>query len=195
VISTCPVEDIGLLAGKPLQVVRLGSSQTPLISDLSPLKDAPLKSFTLYGSRVKDLSPLAGKELNTLSLSGSPISDLKPVAGMPLMTVQLSSLEVTNLAPLKGSALQRVELQNLQVKELKPLAGCPLTYLQIKNMPKLVDAQSIPDYFPDLTDLLLHESQAKPEMIGRLAALKKLTLYTAASPDGVVVPVSSFKKP
>jgi serine/threonine-protein kinase len=189
------VGDISLLAGKPLKSVSLGSSKATLIRDLTPLKDAPLVEFSLYDSRVKDLTPLAGKEIARLTLCNSPITDLKPMEGMPLRSVNMVSLDVTDLTPLKNPLLQRLEMENLPVKELKPLAGCPLSCLRIYKMPNLTDVQNIPDYFPDLVELVIHKSYVKPEMIKRLKSLKKLSVYSEENPDRAkAVPLDSFRK-
>ncbi len=169
-----------------------------MINELTPLKNAPLKSFVLTVSRVKDLTPLAGKAINTIEIHHSPITDLKPLAGMPLMSVLLENIDVMDLSPLKGDILQTLDLRQLSAKELKPLDGCPLVFLRIRNMPKLTDGQNIPDYFPDLEELHLPESMIKPELINRLKGLKKLKKLMACSDQDYTsraVPLDTGKKP
>ena len=193
-IRNCPVEDLSLLAGKPLRALGIGSLTDPVIHDISVVKGFDLLTFELEGSSVKDLSPLAGKALNKIALYRSPISDLTPLAGMPLREVRLWGLTVTDLTPIKNELLQRLELDSLPVKELKPLVGCPLQSLRVTNMPKLMDAQNIPDYFPDIQDLMVMESLAKPELLNRMKNLKKLTVFAPGEVVGRVVPVNAIKK-
>jgi hypothetical protein len=70
----------------------------------------PLKRLTVPFTRVSDLSPLKGAPLEVLWLFWAPVTDLSPLKGMRLKQVGLTDSQVTDLSPLKGMPLTHLWL-------------------------------------------------------------------------------------
>lgn len=77
------VSSLAPLRGMPLKIVRFGGIGMS-ISDLSPLRDAPLTHLICTSPALSDLSPLAGKELISLDIQGTKVTDIRIAADMPL---------------------------------------------------------------------------------------------------------------
>jgi Leucine-rich repeat (LRR) protein len=112
-----------------MPLVRLYLSYTD-VSDLSPLKGAPLDELNIIGTEVSDLSPLEGSRLRMLWLSECPVTDITPLAKLPLESVTLAKTEVSDLSPLKGHpTLRRLHIAETEVTELTPIKWLKLTRL------------------------------------------------------------------
>src|SRR5262249_50631871 len=101
----------------------LGCDHQPL-RDLSILAGAGISQFTLHGSEeVSDLSPLKELPLKKLALSSDSIKDLESLRGLKLEVLWFHSTQVSDISPLRNMPLKRLEL-NLcdQIKDLTPLA-------------------------------------------------------------------------
>jgi Leucine-rich repeat (LRR) protein len=71
------------------------------LTDLEPLRNAPLKEVWLTDTPVRDLGPLARAPLVQLDLRRSAINSLDPLRGSPVETLFLDGcLQLEDLAPL-----------------------------------------------------------------------------------------------
>ncbi len=70
------------------------------LSDLTPLRDMPIKSLEIFNTAVSDLSPLRGMPLQRISLAHTSVADLSPLHGMALTSIHCEGSKVTDLAPL-----------------------------------------------------------------------------------------------
>ncbi len=77
------VSNLQPLAGKPLEELVLA----PEVSDLGPLRGAPLRILDARGAEVSDLSPLAGLPLRVLRAEGCPVRDFRPIESLPHLEV------------------------------------------------------------------------------------------------------------
>lgn len=109
----------------------LDLSNNPELTDLSPLKDAPLSSLGIDATGVTDLSPLRSLKLKTLYARNTPLKDLSPLAGMPLESLWLSNSQVDDLSSLRELRLKNLYLNKCQVSDLSPLKTMPLQVLEI----------------------------------------------------------------
>ncbi len=140
-ITSASLRDLTPLAGLPhLQTVVCsglgpGLPAQALLSDLAPLRNAPLLAVTLRHTRVSDLSPLAGKPLERLTVSHARVRDLSPLRGMPLKELVLERLPVRDVTPLAGLPIESLTLSWTEVEDLSPLAGLPLKLLNIAGTP------------------------------------------------------------
>jgi internalin A len=105
------------------------------ISDLSPLKEMPLRELDLQNNPVTDLSPLQGLPLEALYLEGTQVSDLRPLKGMSLRVLYLSGTKVSDLSPLRGVPLRELNLLGTPVTDLGPLYGAPLEIAWLNDTP------------------------------------------------------------
>jgi hypothetical protein len=90
------VDDLRPLRGLP-QLRMLDLTCNHRVSDLSALKDLPLRDLRLWGCQhVRDLSPLRDIPLSTLILGGGcGVKDLTPVERMELVSVVVSPQDIT----------------------------------------------------------------------------------------------------
>ncbi len=146
--------DLSSLKGLPLAQLYFGWNQD--VSDLSPLREMPLKDLLFFGTQVEDLSPLQGMKLTSLMCNVTKVSDLSPLRGMPLTVLycdethvaDLSPLrdmsltrlnvnycqDIADLSPLKGMKLSMLSCAGTQVSDLSPLQGMPLTWLDCRRL-------------------------------------------------------------
>ena len=152
---TNEVQYLQPLKGAPLEEFFAPQS---LVSDLTPLMGAPLRSVIVYGSRyIADLGPLRGMPLQELNLQGTLVSDLSPLEGMPLQKLYLNSCRrvrdlgpltglplvelycsgrgITDLSALRGMPLKGLVCQTTGVEDLSPLRGAPLEHLTCTRCP------------------------------------------------------------
>jgi hypothetical protein len=124
----------------------LDLSTNPQLTDLSPLKDAPLSSLSIDGTAVTDLSPLKGLQLKHLYARNTPLKDLSPLQGMSLETLWLSGSQVEDLASLRELRLKSLYLNKCKVTDLSPLKDMPLQNLEIAFTPvtDLAPLQGLP---------------------------------------------------
>ena len=117
----CP--DISELRGLP--VTSFGS-KSPSLHDLSPLAGAPLRMVGLgYPCGVSDLSPLRCAPLERLSIEHTPVADISMLRDMPLRGVFLEQTPVTDVSVLADiPTLEEVQLppgaKNVEVLRKHP---------------------------------------------------------------------------
>ena len=159
------------------------------LTDLSPLKDAPVSSLSLDATAVTDLSPLRALKLKTLFARNTPLKDLSPLAGLPLESLWLSKSQVEDLSPLRDMPLKNLYLNNTKVTDLSPLRGLPLQVLEMAVTP-LADIQPLQGL--PLRDLALNHTKITD--IAPLAGLP-LTRLRLAGCQGVtdVSPLQQIK--
>jgi len=109
-LSKTLVKDLKPLHGMPL--VHLNLQHCGQLSDISPLKVAPLKTLIAgQHTRITDLSPLAGMPLQHLDMNyATALSDISPLRGLPLRYLNLHATKVKDLSAvkdIKGLKLQR----------------------------------------------------------------------------------------
>jgi hypothetical protein len=110
----------------PLTSVEFGGGN---VSDLSPLRGAPLKILMAYWNPISDLSPLKGMPLTDINIVGDPVTSLEPLRGMPLTYLLISGTKVSDLKPIVGMPLDRLECDGTPVTDLSPVAGMKLKRL------------------------------------------------------------------
>ena len=115
--------------GKVVKVMLYG----PKISDITPLKDLPLRTLNLPSTMVTDISVLKGMPLKFLYLKGSSVTDLSALKGMPLVSLGLQDTKVSDITPLRGLRLAGLYLDGTAVADIRPLQGMPLTALGISG--------------------------------------------------------------
>jgi hypothetical protein len=119
------------------------------ISDLTPLKGAPISELSLMRTKVSDLTPLRGMPIARLHLAGTPVTDLSPLAGMPLTSLQISGTAVSNLAPIRGMRLRYLSMNSCtNITDLTPLSN--MTNLQIVILPPNAKNFSFMRQFPEV---------------------------------------------
>jgi serine/threonine protein kinase len=109
--------------------------ETCPVSDLSPLKNLPLTSFSVGRcTQLRDLSALNASRLTRLLISECPaVTKLPPLAGAPVKNAVLHNCQgLTDLSALKGLPLTSLTLTGCTgVCDLSPLAGLPLTVIDM----------------------------------------------------------------
>jgi hypothetical protein len=120
-------DDFSPLAGMPLAAFRVWNN--PQFSDLSLLRNMPLKELDVGNVPVRDLSPLAGMNLRSLLCIGTEIADLGPLVGMDINTLYIGKTNIENLKSLKDMSLINFDLDHTPVTDLSPLAGMKLRRL------------------------------------------------------------------
>jgi serine/threonine protein kinase len=122
------------------------------ISDLSPLRGAPISRLTLMHTAVSDLSPLRGMSLKWLRLAGTKVNDLSALAGMPIESLQISGAPVEDLSPLRGMPLKMLNMTRcMAITNLEPIS-------QIKTFESVILPPNAKDFeflrsCPNLTRL------------------------------------------
>ena len=119
------VSDLSPLTGMRLTELHIGHTR---VSDLSPLQGMPLEEFFCGydGSAITDLSPLRRAPLRVLWLSGTKVFDLAPLRNMPLTKLVCDGTKIKDLSPLEGMPLTTLLIANTPVSDLTPLAGMKL---------------------------------------------------------------------
>jgi len=129
------VTDLSPLRDLPLRELWL---QDTRIGSIAALKEMPLTTLSLARTQVRDLSPLQGSNLEILDLSDTHISDLTPLTGMPLRQLSVARTKVSSLQPLLGRPLKDLDLSSTQVKDL-----APLQYMKLDRL--ILEGLAIPD--------------------------------------------------
>lgn len=97
------------------------------ISDLSPLRELPIRVLKLAHTGVADISPIGGMPIEVLFLDHTKVRDLSIVKSLPLKNLSVSHCRgVTTVVPLEGMDLQRLNIANTSVSDLSPLEGMTL---------------------------------------------------------------------
>ena len=126
--------DLTPLAGLPLTVLDLRFCRE--VTDLGPLKGAPLTKLVVQGSKVRSLAPLQGLKLHSLDISEcQALEDIGALKGAPLTSVILHSCPaLKSIDALAGLKLTAVNIEMCsQIKDLSALKGMPLEYLNIRQ--------------------------------------------------------------
>ncbi len=93
---------------------------------------------TLYCSRnqISDLSPLKGAPLYALDCSENRITSLEPVAELPALDqLYCSHNQITSLEPLRRTQIEYLDCSSNQIKSLVPLTGLKLQDLNCSENP------------------------------------------------------------
>lgn len=126
-----PGMGITSLEGLPIKHLRqIDISDNP-ISDISPLKGAPLEVFYAERTKVEDLTPLRGAKLGAIALSFTPVHDISPLAGAPVEEVRLVSTRVADISALAGAPIQAAWFTDSPVNSIAALAKAPLITLTL----------------------------------------------------------------
>lgn len=131
------IDDLGPLAGLPIQSLRLKDST---FNSLAALRGMPLRSLRLEGQcRVTALDPLAGMPLETLQINAGSLSTLLPLRSLPLRKLDIKYCNgIDSLAPLRGMSLTNVLIAyNTRITDLSPLKGLPLIELTLMGVTSL----------------------------------------------------------
>lgn len=151
------------------------------ITDLSPLRDLPLKELDLQNNPVTDLTPLRGLKVEALYLEGTGVSDLDPLSGMPLNTLYLNGTKVRDLSPLRGLPLHELNLFGTQVADLGPLRGAPLEILWLNHTP-VSDLGPLED--SSLVSLTIESTRVERlDVVRKLRRLERLHIAGTAISD------------
>jgi hypothetical protein len=127
-LSHSSMTNLSILRGMPIAWLDLQGCSN--VTDLLPLKGAPLTRLTIEGTSVKDLSPLKGAPLRYLN-GPDGVTDLSPLKGMPLDILYWDNADVRDLGPLRGAPITHLLLGNAIVHDLTPLIGMPLRHLHL----------------------------------------------------------------
>ncbi|MEQ1858796.1 MAG: protein kinase [Chthoniobacteraceae bacterium] len=120
------------LRNRPIASINVDGTR---ILDLTVLKGWKLEKLSLNNNPITDLLPLAGMKLRSLSADGCPILDLSPLSGMPLDTLRLrNNVRVADLTPLAGAPIENLVLAGCrEIRYLTPLAAMPLQQLDLSR--------------------------------------------------------------
>jgi hypothetical protein len=130
-LENVPVTDIGVLSGMPLKVLKMQKSKVtdfavlgslrleqlnvldlPFAdSDLLFVRESPLETIWLAGTKVTDLSGLPLSGLKSLDIERTAVSSLVPLSGsLQLVRLNIAESAVTDVTALQGLRLQRITL-------------------------------------------------------------------------------------
>jgi serine/threonine protein kinase/Flp pilus assembly protein TadD len=119
------------LRNRPIVSLNLDGTRT---IDLTLIKNWKLEKLSINNNPVVDFTPLAGTPLRILSADGTPVRDLAPLAGLPLESLRLRNSNVSDLRPLRGLPLENLVLGGCRfVKDLAPLNGAPLQQVDLSR--------------------------------------------------------------
>jgi len=148
------LQDISPIAGLPLKFLSLKNCP---VSDVAVIKGMPLEQLALEETQVSDLSPLSGMPLHSLWLNGAPVSDLKPLEGLPLTSLNLLKTMVTDVTPLRGMPLESLWLNDTGVADISSLDESPLVSLTLHKT--LVSDISVVRKLPALQRLHIADTE------------------------------------
>lgn len=129
-LENVPVTDIQVLRGMPLKVLKMQKSKVTDFAVLSSLRleqlnvldlpfgdsdlvfvrESPLETIWLAGTKVTDLSGLPLSGLKSLDIERTAVSSLAPLSGSKLVRLNIAESAVADLSPLQGLRLQRITL-------------------------------------------------------------------------------------
>ena len=97
-----------------------------------------LQTLDISRNRVTDLSPLKNLPIRSLDIAGNPVRDLSPVLTPHLRELSLAATEVGDLACLTNTALVRLELGiGPAMRSFKTLSTLPLKRLRFLQRPEM----------------------------------------------------------
>jgi len=113
-IQNTKVTDFGFLEG--MQLTHFNVLNLPF-SDLNTVREMPLNTLWLTGSKVTDLAALSGSGIVSLDIERTEVSDLAPLATMSrLKRLNIANTPVTDLSPLASLSLERIVLSPERVR-------------------------------------------------------------------------------
>jgi serine/threonine protein kinase/Flp pilus assembly protein TadD len=127
---------------------------------LRELRNRPIASLNLDGTRTVDLTLLKGWKLEKLSINNNPVPDFTPLVGMPLRMLNADGTPVRDIGPLAKLPLESLRLRNTNVSDLQPLAGLPLENLVLggcRNVSDLTPLSGSPLQQLDLSRTNVHD--------------------------------------
>jgi hypothetical protein len=160
-----PAANIQVIADLDGLTVEIAGNQ---ITDLEPLRGAPVRVLHCQDNRIQSLEPLRGMELVSLNCSHNPVTSLEPLRGMPLARLLCERCGVDNLDPLRGMPLRLLNAADNPITTLEALRGLPLITL-------LAGGTGITDLAP-LSGTALTLLSCRANNIRDLAPLKGLPL-------------------
>jgi tetratricopeptide (TPR) repeat protein len=137
------VRDITPVAGMKLSSIDFAACRE--LSDLEPLRDAPLTSISGNASKVNDLEPISGAfrrfvNHRGICLRNTPVFDLRPLRSMVMKDLFLDNTQVRDLTPLKDVEMTELWLSGTRITDLSPLVNQKkLRKLMLMNCWKLTD--------------------------------------------------------
>jgi serine/threonine protein kinase len=137
-----------------------GGRRPPGFGGLRELRNRPVSSLNLDGTRTLDLTLLKGWNLEKLSINNNPISDFAPLAGMPLRILNADGTGVRDLSPLAKLPLESLRLRNSNIGDLQSLTGLPLENLVIggcRNVNDLAPLSGAPLQQLDVSRTGIHD--------------------------------------
>jgi len=112
----------------------------PGVGGLRELRNRPIVTLNLDGTRIADLTVVKGWKLEKLSINNDPVSDLRPLAGMKLRSLSADGCPVSDLTSLVGMPLDTLRLRNnSRISDLAALAGMPLENLVLAGCREVKD--------------------------------------------------------
>lgn len=112
----------------------------PGMGGLRELRNRPIASLNLDGTRVADLTVIKGWKLEKLSINSTPVSDLRPLVGMKLRSFSADGCPITDFTPLTGMPLDTLRVRNNpRFASLAVLQGMPLENLVLAGCREIKD--------------------------------------------------------
>lgn len=87
----------------------------------------------MIGSQTTDLSALRQLPVKCLQLDGAQVHDLSGLQGIPLEELDLESCPVTNIQPVCSKRLSDLRFTGTPVRALTPLRACPLGHIEFSS--------------------------------------------------------------
>jgi len=123
------IDDLSPLRGMPLET--LHASYNPVF-DLEPLSNLRrLRFLNLHTTKVTDLSPIRQCPLKELNVADTPIEDLSPIARCPITDLYCERSRLSDLSPLKGHRIGALNIEGTPVSDLGALKNLPLQWLRL----------------------------------------------------------------
>ncbi len=185
-LSETTISDLTPLKGAPVSRLILSKSA---VTDLTPLRGMPLKWLIMEETNISDLSPLKGMQLEQLWCSRTLVADLSALKGMPLKGLRLGGTRVNNLEPLRGMWLQTLYIWGITINDPSFLEGMPLEDLWLGfGKFDLSVLRGMP-----LKKLKCHDCSAKTD-VSPLADLSELTSLTVPAGAQKLETLRSLRK-
>ncbi|MBD3419659.1 MAG: protein kinase [Chitinivibrionales bacterium] len=126
--SCTSLKSIAGLAGNPLEFVNLSYCRN--LSDITPLRNAPLNRVELSHTKITSLTPLQNAPLNYLNLNFcSQLADISVLRNKQISTMLLAGTAITTLAPLGRAQLNELSITRTSLKDISALQGQPISNL------------------------------------------------------------------
>lgn len=116
-----------------------GGGRRNAFAGLRELRNRPIVSLNLDGTRSMDLTAIKGWKLEKLSINNNPIADLTALAGMPLRMLNADGCRIKDLTPIAKLPLESIRLRNSEVSDLSPLVSLPLENLVLSGCRQVRD--------------------------------------------------------